>query len=603
MSEATILNNPSTLADWPITTRITRLELRPDGIHVEFSKRDGGGSWPDITPPGWDGPLQYTLGMALKIGGRWYASAPIQFWITDGGSQSPVKERSNVVVVAMPGPVGALVAPRARPCYAIDRQGRMDATIFGRTGPGGVMKTDSSTERRKGLALVAFLALAGAGGGAGLRFWLAGLGAGVAPAGSSPEAFASGLSGRATSIWTRLLSSLGLQGARPLTVERLVELLQRRRGSPVARAFAADVLRDPALRNIWDEYRRSGDGLGTPWLVKRFSDSRRFNDLLNRYADDPEFAGLADSLARDISGETVQGGVAGVTGGRGVSAATGGEASAWGPGGGRAGVSASSRARLSRQAEGEGAGPGRAAGRGEGSGAGGEGEHRVLKLVKLQAAGPSQARNPWASLCYKSDGEISREQCAAINRHLGEDALWTACSKAALLDKCVSLCKGNPDLGCGAQAEAMTACRSRWPAQTCAQACSARADCRVDEVSTSVASLPSRDIPDSAVEPGKPPECRGGDCSADSSPPPAEQPETAPPPAYTGDDQPAVPGEAPTASPPPAPEAPKVTPPPADVPPPSSVSPPPTTSPPKKKKKRLPPWLEDLIDFFEDVFD
>ena len=138
-----------------ITTTITALRLGPTGITVEFSKKDGPGRWPDVVPPGFDGPIQYTIGMALNINGRWYASAPIQMWhgrdegggppseyalnwfydpgrwapmtyhqpavgeqvgffvmAGDGrnntlGSVSPVKERSNVVLVAMPTNAGA----------------------------------------------------------------------------------------------------------------------------------------------------------------------------------------------------------------------------------------------------------------------------------------------------------------------------------------------------------------------------------------------------------------------------------------------------------------------------------------------------------------
>jgi hypothetical protein len=161
LHDATIEDNPAGLADWPVTTTITDLEFQyngMDGIHVEFSKRDGPGSWPDVTPPGWTGSLQYTLGMAERINGRWYASAAIQFWrglaqsggnvgadqqvaknwyydgrwgamagyqpavgetigvfvvagnvrgVTDDGTQSPVRERSNVVVVPMPTAAGA----------------------------------------------------------------------------------------------------------------------------------------------------------------------------------------------------------------------------------------------------------------------------------------------------------------------------------------------------------------------------------------------------------------------------------------------------------------------------------------------------------------
>jgi hypothetical protein len=79
----TLFDNPTDLADWPVTTTITSVEFQyggRDGVRVEFSKRDGDGSWPDITPPGWDGPLEYTLGFCENIGGKWYGSAAIQFW-------------------------------------------------------------------------------------------------------------------------------------------------------------------------------------------------------------------------------------------------------------------------------------------------------------------------------------------------------------------------------------------------------------------------------------------------------------------------------------------------------------------------------------------
>jgi hypothetical protein len=158
LSQTTILNSPRDLASWPATAAITRLDLRASGVHVEFSKKDGAGRWPDITPPGWAGPLQYTLGMALNIDGRWYASAPIEYWngldVAGGppsqyalnwfydparwapmtyhqpavgemigffvcagdcrnrsdASASPVRERSNVVLVPMPTDGGASYA-------------------------------------------------------------------------------------------------------------------------------------------------------------------------------------------------------------------------------------------------------------------------------------------------------------------------------------------------------------------------------------------------------------------------------------------------------------------------------------------------------------
>src|SRR5262249_27987110 len=75
--QATILNSPSDVASWAVTSTITRLDLTPGGVHVEHTK---GCCWPDITPPGWDGPLQYTLWIVLNINGRWYASGIMEYW-------------------------------------------------------------------------------------------------------------------------------------------------------------------------------------------------------------------------------------------------------------------------------------------------------------------------------------------------------------------------------------------------------------------------------------------------------------------------------------------------------------------------------------------
>jgi hypothetical protein len=161
LNQATIYDNPPDLASWPVTTMITDVEFQyngQDGVHVEFSKRSDG-TWPDVVPPGWMGPLEYTLGMAEFIDGQWYASAAIQFWrgldqsggnvaldnqvaknwyydgrwgklagrqpqpgeligifvaagnlrgvTADDPNQSPVMERSNVVLVPFPGVNGA----------------------------------------------------------------------------------------------------------------------------------------------------------------------------------------------------------------------------------------------------------------------------------------------------------------------------------------------------------------------------------------------------------------------------------------------------------------------------------------------------------------
>ena len=72
--------SPQDVANWPITTQITDMDFGGNGVHVDFSKRDGPGRWPDVVPPGWDGPLEYTLWMVVNIGGQWYTSGGVEFW-------------------------------------------------------------------------------------------------------------------------------------------------------------------------------------------------------------------------------------------------------------------------------------------------------------------------------------------------------------------------------------------------------------------------------------------------------------------------------------------------------------------------------------------
>jgi hypothetical protein len=80
MSAAQIYNSPTDLASWTVSTAITSVNIGGNGFTVQFSKKDGAGRWPDVTPPGWTGPLEYTLGMCLNIGGQWDCSAVIQAW-------------------------------------------------------------------------------------------------------------------------------------------------------------------------------------------------------------------------------------------------------------------------------------------------------------------------------------------------------------------------------------------------------------------------------------------------------------------------------------------------------------------------------------------
>lgn len=81
LNQVAFHNSPDVRA-WPATATITKLEFRPTGVHVEHTKRLGipPAAWPNFRPAGWDGDLQFTLWIFLKIGGVWNGAGLIQFW-------------------------------------------------------------------------------------------------------------------------------------------------------------------------------------------------------------------------------------------------------------------------------------------------------------------------------------------------------------------------------------------------------------------------------------------------------------------------------------------------------------------------------------------
>jgi hypothetical protein len=74
LSQAIVENSPPDTPSWPVTAPITELDLATPGIYVNFEKRNGYGSWPDVAG------LQYTQWLVLNINGQWYASGVNQFW-------------------------------------------------------------------------------------------------------------------------------------------------------------------------------------------------------------------------------------------------------------------------------------------------------------------------------------------------------------------------------------------------------------------------------------------------------------------------------------------------------------------------------------------
>jgi len=73
---------------WPITTSLTQVSFDGSITRVDFDRKDGAARWPDVTPDGWDGPLQYTIWLFLQIGGEWVGSGFVQMWHGRDGSGS-----------------------------------------------------------------------------------------------------------------------------------------------------------------------------------------------------------------------------------------------------------------------------------------------------------------------------------------------------------------------------------------------------------------------------------------------------------------------------------------------------------------------------------
>jgi hypothetical protein len=98
LGAATVWAAPANIAEWSETTKITRIDFRTDGMHIEFDKADGPDRWPDYTPPGWDGPIQYTLWLALFINGGWHTSGIIQYWYGLDASGGDVTQNNQIAI-------------------------------------------------------------------------------------------------------------------------------------------------------------------------------------------------------------------------------------------------------------------------------------------------------------------------------------------------------------------------------------------------------------------------------------------------------------------------------------------------------------------------
>jgi hypothetical protein len=84
---------------FPMTSKITRIVLQLDGIHIEHTNR-----WIDVRPPGWKGFVCQSLGIGENINGHWYAGAPMEMYYgmdhQGGQIQSQNVENSGIGQIA-----------------------------------------------------------------------------------------------------------------------------------------------------------------------------------------------------------------------------------------------------------------------------------------------------------------------------------------------------------------------------------------------------------------------------------------------------------------------------------------------------------------------
>jgi hypothetical protein len=86
---AQVYNSPADVASWPVTTQITSVAMSgcDVGQSFMFSAQN---SWPDYTPPGWGGSLQYTVWAVVNVNGQWYTSGFVQMWRGRPGTGAPI---------------------------------------------------------------------------------------------------------------------------------------------------------------------------------------------------------------------------------------------------------------------------------------------------------------------------------------------------------------------------------------------------------------------------------------------------------------------------------------------------------------------------------
>jgi hypothetical protein len=91
LSQVEVHHSPANVASWPVTVKITRITMRPngvqpDGVAFDFTQMN----WPEYTPPGWTGSLQYTVWPVVRINGAWHTAGIMQMWKGRASTGAPL---------------------------------------------------------------------------------------------------------------------------------------------------------------------------------------------------------------------------------------------------------------------------------------------------------------------------------------------------------------------------------------------------------------------------------------------------------------------------------------------------------------------------------
>lgn len=81
------------LSTFAQTTSVTQVDVQAAGTELSFDKKSGPNRWPDNVTPGWSGTLQYSIGMCVNVDG-WVCSAPVEAWYGRVGATGPIQDQT-----------------------------------------------------------------------------------------------------------------------------------------------------------------------------------------------------------------------------------------------------------------------------------------------------------------------------------------------------------------------------------------------------------------------------------------------------------------------------------------------------------------------------